>query len=64
MLGFFCGWCFVVWEVLWWRIKIYLDNCCFNRSFDYTEWRQDLDEDASVEEISRRAMTLRNKGIK
>ncbi len=32
--------------------------------FDYTEWRQDLGEDASVEEISSRAMALRNKGIK
>ncbi len=29
--------------------------------FDYTEWRQDLDEDSSIEEISRKAMALRNK---
>ena len=29
--------------------------------FDYTRWRQDLDEDLSLEEISRKAMTLRNK---
>lgn len=30
--------------------------------FDYTKWRQDLDEDLSVEEISRKAMAFRNKG--
>ena len=29
--------------------------------FDFTRWRQDLDEDLSLEEISRKAMTLRNK---
>ncbi|MCL0072137.1 hypothetical protein M1N49_00420 [Thermodesulfovibrionales bacterium] len=31
--------------------------------FDYTKWRQDqdIDEELSLEEISRRAMTLRNK---
>ncbi len=29
--------------------------------FDYTKWRQGLDEDLSVEEISRRAMSLRTK---
>ena len=29
--------------------------------FDYTKWRRDLDEDLSLEEISRRAMALRNK---
>jgi len=29
--------------------------------FDYTKWRQGLDEDLSLEEISRKAMTLRNK---
>jgi hypothetical protein len=29
--------------------------------FDYTKWRQDLDEDLSVEEISRKAMAFRNK---
>jgi len=32
--------------------------------FDYTKWRQGLDEDLSLEEISRKAMTLRNKGVK
>jgi hypothetical protein len=29
--------------------------------FDYTKWRQDLDEDLSVEEISRKAMAFGNK---
>ncbi|RPI75041.1 MAG: hypothetical protein EHM45_15950 [Desulfobacteraceae bacterium] len=29
--------------------------------FDYTKWRDELDEDISVEEISRRAMALRMK---
>ncbi|MCF8038010.1 MAG: hypothetical protein K9K79_01715 [Desulfohalobiaceae bacterium] len=30
-------------------------------SFDYTKWRQGMDEELSLEEISRKAMTLRNK---
>ena len=29
--------------------------------FDYTEWRQDMDADLTIEEISRKAMTLREK---
>jgi hypothetical protein len=29
--------------------------------FDYTKWRQDMDEDLSLEEISRKAMALRKK---
>jgi len=29
--------------------------------FDYTKWRQGVDEDLSIEEISKRAMTLRIK---
>ena len=29
--------------------------------FDYTKWRQDMDEDLSIEEISREAMSLRHK---
>ena len=29
--------------------------------FDYTKWRQGLDEDLSVEDISKKAMTLRMK---
>jgi len=29
--------------------------------FDYTKWRQGMDEDLSIEEISRRAMALRTK---
>lgn len=27
--------------------------------FDYTKWRQDMDEELSLEEISRKAMTQR-----
>ncbi len=29
--------------------------------FDYTKWRQGMDEDLSIEEISKRAMALRYK---
>lgn len=29
--------------------------------FDYTKWRQDLDGDLSIEEISQKAMALRKK---
>ena len=29
--------------------------------FDYTRWRQDMDEEFSLEEISRRAMAVRSK---
>ncbi len=29
--------------------------------FDYTKWRQGLDEELSIEEISRKAMALRKK---
>ncbi len=29
--------------------------------FDYTKWRQGIDEDLSIDEISRRAMAMRNK---
>ena len=32
--------------------------------FDYTKWRQEIDEDLSIEEISRRAMSLRSKDDK
>lgn len=32
--------------------------------FDYTKWREGLDEDISVEEISKRAMALRTKSTK
>jgi hypothetical protein len=32
--------------------------------FDYTKWRQELFEDAGIEEISRKAMKLRNKKAK
>ena len=29
--------------------------------FDYTKWHQNMDDDMSLEEISRKAMSLRNK---
>lgn len=29
--------------------------------FDYTKWRQDMDEGLSLEEISQKAMAYRNK---
>ena len=29
--------------------------------FDYTKWRQGLDEDLSIEEISKKAMALRRR---
>ena len=29
--------------------------------FDYTKWRQDLDEDLSIKEISQKAMAFRIK---
>ena len=32
--------------------------------FDYTKWRQDMDENLSLEEISRKAMLLRAKNPK
>ena len=32
--------------------------------FDYTKWRQGIDEDLSVEEISKKAMSLRTNFTK
>ena len=32
--------------------------------FDYTKWRQEIDEEISIEEISRKAMTWRRKNTK
>ena len=43
-------------------MKVYLDNCCYNRPyddqdniinriFDYTIWQRDLYKDVSVEEL-------------
>jgi hypothetical protein len=29
--------------------------------FDYTKWREGLDEDLAIEEISRRAMALKER---
>jgi len=30
--------------------------------FDYTKWRQGMDEDIAIEEISKKAMALRKSG--
>lgn len=36
--------------------KLYLDNCCYNRPFDYTKWRElYLDEGLDIRELSRKA---------
>ena len=29
--------------------------------FDYTKWRKDIDEELDIDEISRKAMSLRKK---
>ncbi len=29
--------------------------------FDYTKWHQEMDDDSSIKEISRKAMSLRDK---
>ncbi len=29
--------------------------------FDYTKWHQNMDDDISLEELSKKAMSLRNK---
>ena len=29
--------------------------------FDYTKWHQNMDDDISLEELSRKAMSLRNR---
>lgn len=31
--------------------------------FDYTKWRQNIDDDESIESISKKAMQLRNNKI-
>lgn len=31
--------------------------------FDYTQWRQDIDADESIEDISRKAMERRSKPV-
>ena len=38
------------------KIKVYLDNCCFNRPFDYTEWHRDLFADKSLYEVNEMAI--------
>jgi len=36
-------------------MRVYLDNCCFNRPFDYTEWRQNLYKDTPLDEFLKKA---------
>ncbi len=31
--------------------------------FDYTKWHQNMDDDVSLEELSRRTMSLKNKTL-
>ena len=40
-------------------MRIYLDNCCYNRPFDYTEWRRDhLFVGATVDSIMDEAEAM------
>ena len=41
------------------QMRVYLDNCCLNRPFDYTKWRKQLWPGETVEQISREAMKYR-----
>lgn len=53
-------------------MRVYLDNCCFNRPydeqsflrqepFDYTEWRQGLYKDVPLEQFLRDAQEYRER---
>ncbi|WYD79657.1 MAG: hypothetical protein V8K32_10100 [Candidatus Electrothrix gigas] len=49
-----------------WRLRLFsfLSNLlrCFKpEPFDYTKWREEMDEEGSIEEISKKAMALRKK---
>ena len=53
--------------------KVYIDNCCYNRpfddltiekktpGFDYTEWRENLWEDITLQELLGRAVQAEEK---
>jgi len=58
--------------------RLYLDNCSFNRPyddqsllknyiqkepFDYTKWQENLFENMTVEEISKKASEYRKKNM-
>lgn len=55
------------------NIKLYLDNCCFNRPYDdqnqlrieidYTKWQENLYEDMTIEELSQKAMEYRRSKL-
>jgi hypothetical protein len=48
-------------------MRIYLDNCCFNRPFDdqtsepfdYTEWQRDLYGDMPLDEFYEKVKAVR-----
>jgi len=52
------------------KLKLYLDNCCYNRPFDdqtqidYTKWQRTLYDGMEIEEISGRAMEIYNNVYK
>ena len=37
-------------------MKIYLDNCSYNRPFDYTKWQREHYADVSVSELNKKAV--------
>ena len=47
-------------------MRVYLDNCCFNRPYDdqlyepvdYTEWQRELYKDVSLDEFYARVKEL------
>ncbi|MDR0974967.1 MAG: hypothetical protein LBL80_04680 [Ruminococcus sp.] len=42
-------------------MKIYLDNCCYNRPFDYTSWRENLWDDITPDELFQNARLTAQK---
>jgi hypothetical protein len=34
---------------------VYLDNCCYNRPFDYTKWSKNLYSDLPLRELNSKA---------
>ena len=44
------------------NIKVYLDNCTYNRPFDYTEWQRQLYGSMDVGELYKRIIESENQG--
>ncbi len=49
-----------------WRLRLFdfLSNLLRyfkSESFDYTKWREEMEDEGSIEEISQKAMALRKK---